>query len=423
MPRTASQQVIQDEIAVRTYVEAALEVTRLLPHPSKVLSNISKQIDVFDLTIKQPDIAAVSRRYRDSIKKLHWDIARSTTRGQRAEWAKSVCESLPLNKIIPAAISARDYGYTVFETTWEKVGNQHLITNIEEKPRKWFKFDQANRLLLLTRDNPNGIIVDEKWPRKFIVVQHEASYDNPYGNGLLDEAYWYAKGLAANFEFHLGFLEDDGRDHWIGWAPAGSTNEYKDQVEDALRSLRNAAVAVVTEGTRVEKVENKGRTSTSDAYEIFKKSCRSTINMLWLGSDLATNAQGTGAYASSKSGMDIQSDAIEAGKELPEDLINTALRWMIEVNGIPDDGEKVAFYLFDPPDTSKEQADIDKSYAAATGRKPSDQLLAKRGYEPGDWQDPTPATSTGLPTAVQVFESGYDIDALISAADGLKKKY
>lgn len=424
MPRTATQQVIHDEIAVRTYVEAALEVTRLLPHPSKVLSNISKRIDVFDITLKQPDIAAVSRRFREGIKKLKWDIARSTTRGLRAEWAKSVCDALPLNRIIPAAVSARDYGYTVFETTWSKVGNQLLITNLEEKPREWFQFDQANRLLLITRDNPTGIIVDEKYPKKFIVVQHESSYKNPYGNGLLDEAYWYAKGLAANFEFHLSFLEDDGRDHWLGWVPAGSDNAYEEKCEAALRALRNAAVAVVKEGTRVEKVENKGRSSTSDAYEIFKKSCRSTINMLWLGSDLATNAQGTGAYASSKSGMDIQNDAIDAGKELAEDLVNTALKWMIEINGIPDDGEEVAFYLFDPPATNKEQADIDKTYSSATGRKPSDQLLAKRGYEPGDWDDPAPTVqSPGLPTVAQVFESGYDVDALISAADGLKKKY
>ncbi|MEI6639807.1 MAG: hypothetical protein FDX02_08470 [Chlorobium sp.] len=67
------------------------------------------------------------------------------------------------------------------------------------------------------------------------IVQHEASYKNPYGSGLLDEAYWYSKGLAANFEYHLGFLEDDGRDPWMGFVPPGSSNDYKDKVEAALR--------------------------------------------------------------------------------------------------------------------------------------------------------------------------------------------
>lgn len=425
MPRTATPATITEEVAVRTYVEAYLAVTRLLPNPSKVLGYGGRTITVFDTTIKQPDVAAVARRYREGIKKLEWDVSRNTSRGTRAEWMKEVIGNLPLNKIIPAATSARDYGYTVFEAMWEQVNGQHRIVNLVEKPREWFGFDQGNNLLLFTRENINGIRVHDKWPRKFICVQHEASYKNPYGNSLLDEAYWYAKGLAANFEFHLGFLEDDGRDHWMGWVPPGSTNEYKDKVELALRSLRNAAVAVIEEGTRIEKVENKGRTSTSDAYEIFKKSCRGTVNMLWLGSDLATNAQGTGSYASSQSGMEIQDDALSAGKELAEDLIKAAVDWMIEVNNIPDDGEEACFYLYDPPQNDKTQADIDQVYATATGRKPSDQLLAKRGYEPGDWGEaqPQPPALMGAVPAVQAFESGYDINALLDAAEGLKKKY
>ncbi len=421
MPRTTTPAVVQDEIAVRTYVDAMLEVTRLLPHPSKVLNNITKTIDVFETTLKQPDVAGISRRFREGVKKLDWDVAQTVARGPKAMWAKEVIGALPLDKIIPAAVSARDFGYTVFEAMWAQVKGQLRIINLVEKPREWFRFDQANRLLLLTKENPNGILVDEKWPKKFIAVQHEASYKNPYGNGLLDEAYWYAKGLAANFEFHLSFLEDDGRDHWMGWVPPGSGDDYIDKVEDALRRLRNAAVAVVFENTRIEKIENKGRTSTSQAYEIFKKSCQTTISMLWLGSDLATSNKGTGTYASSKSGMDIQDDAISAGKELPEYLINEAIRMMAEVNGIPDDEGIARFELYDPPENDKTQAEIDQVYAQATGRKPSAQLMAKRGYEEGDWEEAAPQP-IALPP-VQTFESGYDINALLDAAEALKKKY
>jgi phage gp29-like protein len=415
--------IIQDEVAIRTFAEGLLDVTRLLPHPSKVLQSIVKQIDVYEATIKQPDIAAVARRFRDGIKKLEWDISRVTLRGERAAFVRSICRDLPLNTIIPAAVSARDFGYTVLETTWKKIGSYNLITNLEEKPREWFRFNQANQLLLITRDNPNGIVVEENWPRKFILVQHEASYKNPYGNGLLDEAYWYSKGLAANFEYHLGFLEDDGRDHWMGWVPPGSDNTYKEKVELALRRLRNAAVAVIEEGTRIEKVVNTGRQSTSDAYEIFKTSCRSTINMLWLGSDLATNAKGTGSYASSKSGIEIQADALEAGKELAEQAINQTIKWMAEVNNLPgDDTEEVAFYLYKAPANDKEQAAIDEIYSRTTGLKPSRQLLIKRGYEDGDFEAPA-ASVQARAVPQQTFESGYNLEPLLSAAEALKKKH
>lgn len=324
-----------------------------------------------------------------------------------------------LNCIIPAALSARDFGFTILEATWEKFGSYSVITDLVEKPREWFRFNYANELLLITRNKPEGVLVNEVYPRKFIVVQHEASYKNPYGNGLLDEAYWYSKGLAANFEYHLSFLEDDGRDHWMGWVPPGSTNDYKDKVELALRQLRNAAVAVIEEGTRIEKNENKGRTSTSNSYETFKKSCRSTLNVLWLGSDLSTSVTGSGAYASSKTGMDITDDAIESGKELPENALNQAIKWMDEVNNFPGDtSEEVAFYLYKAPKSDKEQAEIDQIYGTVTGRKPSPQLLAKRGYEEGDFEDPAISQAP-----VQTFESGYNMQPLFNAVEGLKKKY
>jgi hypothetical protein len=408
----------QREIAVRAYVEALSDVTKLLPHPSKVLSNIGKTIDVFDITSKQPDVAAVARRVRDGIKKLDWDVSHVSNRGERALFFKAFCRALNLNHIIEKSVSARDYGYTVFEVTWAVIDGKYVITRMDEKPRKWFRFNKANELLLITRDKPDGINVVEEFPLKFICVQHEADYSNPYGQGLLDEAYWYAKALAANFEFHISFLEDDGRDHWMGWVPPGSDNAYKDKVEEALRKLRNAAVAVVEEGTRIEKVENKGRTSTSDAFEVFKQSCRTTINMLWLGSDLATNLSGTGSYASSKSGIEIQADTLDSVKELPEQAINTAIRWMQDVNTLPGDAdEDVVFYLYEAPANDKEQAEIDEIYSRATGRRPSGQLLTKRGYEEGDWEDPAPAATE----AVATFESGYD--ALFNAVEGLKKKF
>ena len=420
-PTITTGKTIEKEIAIRSFVEGLSDVTRLLPHPSKVLKNLSKTIDVFEATLKQPDVASVSRRFRDGIKKLEWDVSRVTQRGDRADFIKSVCRDMNLNGIIPAAVSARDFGFTVLEATWQKVGSFSVIADLVEKPREWFQFDQANELLLITKANPEGIRVDEIYPRKFIVVQHEASFKNPYGNGLLDEAYWYSKGLAANFEYHLSFLEDDGRDHWMGWVPPGSDNAYKDKVEAALRKLRNAAVAVIEEGTRIEKVENTGRSSTSEAFEVFKKSCKSTLNMLWLGSDLAASVTGTGAYASSKSGMEIQDDALSAGKELAEQAINTAIKWMDEVNNLPgDDAEKISFYLFDQPENDKLQAEIDQIYCRSTGRKLSSQLLAKRGYEEGDFEEATTPTAT---PAQATFESGYNLSPLLSAAEALKKKH
>jgi phage gp29-like protein len=421
MPVT--KKAIQDEIATRSFVEGLSGQIKLLLHPSKVLKAINKTIQVFDITIKQPDVAAVARRYRDGIKRLELDVTRATVKGERAQFFTTLCRTLNLKTIIPAAASARDYGYTVFEINWKHIDGKTLPVSLTPKPRHWFRFDTENRLRLLTREAPDGIDVETTWPRKFIAVVHERSLENPYGQGLLDEAYWYAKALAANFEYHIGWLEDDGRDHWLGWVPSGTDDPYKAKVETTLRKLRNAAVAVLEEGTRIEKVENKGRTSTSDAFEVFKKSCRGTLNFLWLGSDLTTNAQGTGAYASTQSGIAIEDDAIDAGKELVEELMNTLFAYVTELNTLPGtEDEQISFILKKPVDQAQ-QASIDKTYADATGMTPSDQLLVRRGYEKGDFVPKSSDLSIGIAaTPTATFESGYDIGALTSAAEALKKK-
>ncbi len=160
--------------------------------------------------------------------------------------------------------------------------------------------------------------------------------------------------------------------------------------------------------------------------------------MLWLGSDLAASNTGSGAYASSKSGQEITDEAIESGKKLAEHAINTAIRWMSEVNPVPGkDNEEIEFYLFKSPKNDKEQAEIDEIYCRATGRKPSWQLMAKRGYEEGDFDEAAPITAQGLTQPLDprspssttgadqgaTFESGYNLKPLLSAAEALKKKH
>ncbi|NTV47484.1 MAG: hypothetical protein HGB11_13420 [Chlorobiales bacterium] len=99
-PAVTTGKTIEQEIAIRSFVEGLSDITKLLPHPSKVLKNISKTIDVFETTLKQPDVASVSRRFRDGIKKLEWDVSRVTQRGDRADFVKSVCRDMNLDGML-----------------------------------------------------------------------------------------------------------------------------------------------------------------------------------------------------------------------------------------------------------------------------------------------------------------------------------
>lgn len=412
------------DIATKSLVEGLLAISEAMPNPSKTLKTIGKIISAFDQTIAQPDVASASGNYHDGIKALTWDLSQSTTEGARSVWLKQVLSLIDISAACSSMVSAREYGYTVCEVMWYKDGSATLPFKIVEKPRQWFKFDQLGRLLLLTKDAPNGILVDEAYPRKFLVVQHKPTYLNPYGVGLLDTIYWHVQGLYSNFEWHLQFLEDDGSDHWIAYVNRDASQDYINRVQTAISTLRRRGVCVLYDGVKAEQRENKGRKSSSDVYKAFEDMVITKINKLWLGTDLSMQLNDVGARASSETGAEIRGEALSSGKKLAETAMNQLIRWILELNRTPgSDTEQINFVLSKAAANTKDQAEIDEIYARAAGGKLSEQLLTRRGYEPGDiTPDTTPAPAT---TFAATPESGYDAAALqqmLNATETRKKK-
>jgi phage gp29-like protein len=418
---TAPPQTV--DIATRALVDGLLAVSEAMPNPSKTLKTIGKIIDAFDQTLAYPDVAAASGNFHDGIKALSWNLSLSKTEGPRSAWIKQALSPIDIAEACSSFVSAREYGYTVCEVLWYKDGSSVLPYKIVEKPRKWFKFNAAGQLLLITSTKPEGIIVDDEYPRKFLVSQHNPSYLNPYGKGLLDIIYWHVQGLYGNFEWHLQFLEDDGSDHWIAYVNRDANQDYINKVQNAISTLRRRGVCVLYDGVKAEQRENKGRKSSSDVYNSFEQMVITKINKLWLGTDLSMQLNEVGSRASSETGAEIRGEALSSGKKLAETAMNQLIRWIIELNRVPgNDSEIINFLLEKTASNTKDQADIDKTYAEASGRKISEQLLNRRGYEPGDFVDASQTTATS--TFAVTSESGYGpgINGLLDAAEIAKKK-
>jgi len=419
-----------EEIATRQLVEGMMNATAQLTNPSKTLSTIGKIITALDQVRRQPDVAAASLNYRSGISALEPDLSQSTEQGARADFLQGVLDTLDLGRISGGMVSAREYGYAVLEVIWGKVDNWLVPIRIEEKPREWFFFDQANRLRLKKQGVQEGILCggddpESEHPRKFLLIQHEASYLNPYGTGLLDTLYWYVMGLYSNFEWTLRFVQNFGQDFVIAKVPGSASQKFQDDTLAAAKVLQARAIAVFKEGTQIEIMENKGRSSSTDTYLAFEKMVVGKINKLYLGTELLDKNDASGARASSETGADIRDDALSVGKALVEHGFNTLIRWIGEVNSLPgSDDERVRFVLNRAAETSKEQAEIDQIYATAGNFTITEQLLAKRNYDPGDFEPKAAdaATSTGTGFAASTSGYGEGLDGLLNIAEAAKKK-
>lgn len=349
------------EVATRDTTERLTVLSEHLPNPSKILKDRNRTIEIFDEVARQGDVLSAIQNYRDGIASMEYQIESSEENSERAAWFEDYFKDIDIEQLKRDAASTRDYGYTVFEIVdYMKVGKYELPSRIVLKPRVWFGYDVQNRLRFYSKEERNGVLVDDIYPRKFITLQHESSYENPYGIGLLDLAYWRTLGLNANFEFWLAFLEEDGRDKWFATHPANAKQPEIDATFQALSMLYGSNFAVFPEGTNIDKKDAKGRQSTSDAFAKFEESSLRFVLKLWFGTDLLMQVEGKGGYSSSQSGIEIRGDALSSGKRLVGSVTETLMRYIEETNPVPgSDKERLKFKLYRPDEKGKEDAEIE----------------------------------------------------------------
>ncbi|NTV98647.1 MAG: DUF935 family protein [Chlorobiaceae bacterium] len=355
-----------------------------LPHPSRLLENISETIEVFDKIAEQIDVAAAINDYRSGVASMTFTVQSSIEKSERAAWFQNYLDSIDLPELIEQALEARDYGYAVLEiTSWKLFKGKSVPRTIEAKPQKWFGFDRNNALRFYTKENPDvGKNVFLEWPNKFILPRHKARYNNPYGKGLLDIAYWYAVGLNGNFEFMMTFLEEDGRDKWVVRHPRGATSEEINNALNMAYNLRNNGVAAIPEGNEFDKKDVTGRASSSEAYTKADELLSRKILKLWYGTDLMMQVEGKGGYSSSQSGVQIRGEALSSGKRLAQAAVHELFRIISELNSLPgSDDETITFTLTHDEEITKDEAERDQTYMSMPGVKPTQKFFLNRGFQ------------------------------------------
>lgn len=401
---------INDSITLETKISKALQ---RMPNPSMVLKSKSATMELFHKVGRHPDVFPQISSYQSALCGLELNIAAKNDSVKQL--LDDVFKRLKLRNIITAAATARDYGYTVLEVTQYEILNGYTIpVKIEICPQEYFFFDRLGTLRMADNSS-QGIDVLTQYPGKYIVLQNKATLTNPYGIGLLDIAYWLAVGLNGNFEFLLQFGEDDGRDKWIGYYPAGAKDEEINELLNTLVQGRQNGVSVMQDGMRVELRPVTGRTSSTDLYKNTDEILRRKIEKLWTGTDLTMQVDGKGGYASSESGLTIREDALQEGISLVESAVCQIAQIVVYFNNLPEIAE---LSLRLPKSLSKTIAETDKLYFDM-GLRPTKDLFLKRGYAEEDFFIDT--TTKGVQTS-DFAASPEDYEPLINVFDSYRER-
>ena len=304
-----------------------------LPNPDKILEKIgyggSRGVELYEQITYDPHVRSCTQSRYSGTLGLLWAVNRGTEPNTQALFIEKIFNNLKLRKIIKEMLDATAYGFKPLEVLWKRFNNQIVPDAIIGKPPSWFQFDSNNLLRFYDMKSMAPILPPA---HKFVLVQCDDSYDNPYGKGFLATCWWAWTFKKGGMKFWVKFVEKYGIPWVHGKYPRGSDTKEVDALFDDLDSMIQDGVITTPVDCEVNTMNAVG-TSSSDLFVRLEDFCNIEMSKAILSSTLTTeqSPQG-GSNALGQTHLQVRQDIIDSDKRMIEDAFNTLIKWIIDFN-------------------------------------------------------------------------------------------
>ncbi|MBS4012421.1 MAG: DUF935 family protein [Bacteroidetes bacterium] len=162
-------------------------LNELLPNPDVILQKNNETLETYKNFLYDAHVSSCVQSRKAGVLSLNWEINRGGTKSTESEFIEEIFNSLNLRQIISEMLDAPLFGFKPIEIYWSEVEGKIIPKELKGKPSWWFEFDSNNMLRFKDRQKPNGVLLPNK---KFLLLQHNATYDNPYGESILAKCYY-----------------------------------------------------------------------------------------------------------------------------------------------------------------------------------------------------------------------------------------
>ncbi len=329
-----------------------------LPDPDPVLRKAGIDIETYRGTLSDPHLWSLYDTRKTGLDSAKWAIEQPDGCPDNAyQIVKDTFDSLDTADFFSNVIDAPFYGMAIQEIVWEKK-ELWLPGKIVDRPPEWFVFKgDNNELRFLSRDHM--LDGEELPPKKFLLSQYYASYQNPYGERLLSRTYWPYIFKHNSVKFWFAFLQKYGMPWPVGKVPKISDDDVRNKLLSVLTQMIQDGAAVISDDESIDFLNTSGKTDSSDVYSAMESRCNIEMSKAITGGHLGTEQTQTGSYAASETHLKKEEMRTNSDKGLVEKAANTLIRWIIDFNF----GEKVTspkFAFVEKEDIQAERAERDK---------------------------------------------------------------
>jgi len=304
-------------------------IGNILPDPDKVLENNGNDIQIYKDLLVDPHLTATILQRKMQVLQMGWEVECEDEK-LRHEGIE-IMRKLSMQKVGSQILDTILYGFNVCEIIWEKLGDKIVPKDIIAKPQEWFAFDKENELKIVQGTKVGGDGMKSIPDYKFLLSQHQPTFDNPYGEKILQRCYWPVKLKQSTVESWIDLIDKFGVPYLIGVVSDTATDAEKEEVIENLLEMIDSNVA--TRGTS-DTIEIKEQASY-DVGALFEKMSEfqnKEISKAVLSVTLTVDVGTSGSYKAS----DVHRSMLEyigiSDKKLVEGTLNKMFNYYTELN-------------------------------------------------------------------------------------------
>ena len=269
---------------------------------------------------------------------------------------------LNINALFQDLLDALAKGFAVVETNWEQRDIGFIPVQANFKNQNHFRFF-ADGIRWIDKSGGDTIAGTKIPQDKFIVHQHLATSENPYGLSILGvRCLWLAKVMVETLKQQQRYLDGYGLPFTIVILPKELYKEPT-EVDMAKKILSNSSKlrgAVVKEGTVFEL--SQPSTTNGQIFIDSLQYCESQITKSILGQYTTLDNAATGSYAKSKVSQQISDALIRADCIELAETVNKFIRIICDFNFEGINYPYIKFKTEYEEDTEKRINSIQKVY-------------------------------------------------------------
>ncbi|HDR9101589.1 TPA: DUF935 domain-containing protein [Burkholderia vietnamiensis] len=317
------------------------------------------QSDLFtDMEEKDPHIFAEMSKRKRVLLTLDWDVVpprnASAAEKKLAEQVREWIVDLPnFEDVQLDCLDAIGHGFSALEMDWQRLGKLWMPKSLEHRPQRWFMNPWENRNEIRLR----GIDVDGTplWPFGWLVHRHKAKSGYIARGGLHRVLSW--PYLFKNYGVRdlAEFLHIYGLPLRLGKYPAGSTDDEKRALLQAVASIGHNAAGIIPEQMKIE-FEEAAKGTDAVHLSLINYMERSQSKAI-LGGTLTSQADGkSSTHALGNVHNEVRHDLMVSDARQLAATLTSGLIWpMLALNVANVDPRRMPRFVFE----TREPADME----------------------------------------------------------------